>query len=158
MTAPGFPPAGLGRRWVAGAIDSLVGTAAWGVGAAWLILGVWWLRGLPRNSRELLVMLIALAVLGVLLRLLLQVTFVGGCGQTLGYMMLGIGVVDAAGEVPGYGRALLRWLGGLLSALSLGLLSLPFLFTRDRRGVADRLGGTRVVLLTPRPASGRRVG
>jgi len=45
----------------------------------------------------------------------------------------------------GYARAMVRCLGGMLSALTLGLSSLSVLFTRERRGFADWLAGTRVV-------------
>lgn len=151
-------PAGLWRRWVARLIDSLIGTAAWSLCAMWLVLGVWWLRGLPRSGRELLVILLALLALGVALRVVFQVVFVGGCGQTPGQMAMGIAVVDSTGRVPGYGRALSRWIGGALATLTLGLLSLPLLFTRERRGLADWLGGTRVVLLARRPAGQGRLG
>ena len=78
---------------------------------------------------------------------------VGGCGQTLGQMAMGIAVVDRAGAAPGYWRAGLRSLGGLLCVLTLGLASLPFLFSAERRGLGDRLAGTRVVR-----ASARRRG
>ena len=148
-------PAGLGRRWVAAVVDSLVGAAAWSLGGMWLVLGLWALRGLPRNGAELLLILMVLGLLGIALRLVVQVVFVGGCGQTPGQMAMGIGVVDAAGHVPGYGRAARRWGGGMLSMVTLGLVSLPFMFARDRRGLADRVAGTRVVRLARRPAGDR---
>jgi len=60
-------------------------------------------------------------------------------------MALGIAVVRRDGGRAGYGRAMVRCLGGMLSALTLGLSSLGVLFTRERRGLADWLAGTRVV-------------
>ncbi|HUG36733.1 MAG TPA: RDD family protein [Candidatus Limnocylindrales bacterium] len=148
-------PAGFARRGVAALVDSLVGAAVWSLGGMWLVLGLWALHGLPRSGAELLLILSVLGVLGIAVRLVVQVVFVGGCGQTPGQMAMGIGVVDAAGQVPGYGRAARRWSGGMLSMLTLGLVSLPFMFGRDRRGLADRVAGTRVVRLAQRPAGDR---
>ena len=48
----------------------------------------------------------------------------------------------------GYGRALLRVIGGGLCVLTLGLGRLPVLFTRERRGLSDLLAGTRPVSVT----------
>jgi len=140
------PPAGLWRRAAASLIDSLLASALWLLCAMWLALGLWGLRGRPESFAELLIVVIAVLAFGVALRLAYHVVFVGGCGQTPGRMALGIAVVDGSGQTPGYGRALTRWLGGLVSVLTLGLLSLPLLFTRERRGLGDWLAGTRVVL------------
>lgn len=140
-------PATVWRRSAAGLIDSLVGLSVWVFCAMWFVIGFWWLRGLPVNPGELLVLVEAVALLGLALHLVYHVVLVGGCGQTLGRMVLGVAVVDRFGAVPGYWRAIRRSLGGLLNMLTLGLASLPFLFSRDRRGLGDRLAGTRVVLL-----------
>jgi uncharacterized RDD family membrane protein YckC len=157
------PPAGLVRRQVAWLIDRLIGLAAWSLSAMWLVLGVWGLRGLPRDWAEALVLVAAVVGLGLALHVLYQVAFVGGCGQTPGQMALGVAVVRDDGAPAGYGRAALRSIGGLgLAILTLGLASLASLFLMERRGVADWLAGTRVVRLErreePGPASegGRR--
>jgi uncharacterized RDD family membrane protein YckC len=78
---------------------------------------------------------------------------VGGCGQTLGKMALGIVVVRRDGRAVGYGRAVLRCLGGLLAAASFGLGYAGVLFTAERRGLADWLAGTRVVVASAAPAA-----
>ena len=83
--------------------------------------------------------------LGVALHVVYHVVFIGGCGQTPGRMALGIAVVRRDGARAGYARALVRCLAGALVALTLGLLSIGALFTRERRGLADWLAGTRVV-------------
>ena len=103
----------------------------------------------PRSARtrdELLIFLAIVLALGVALRLAYTVVWVGGCGQTPGRMATGILIVDRAGGFPGYGRAFVRWLGGLVNVLTLGLPALVLLFARDGRGVPDRLAGTRAVL------------
>jgi uncharacterized RDD family membrane protein YckC len=73
------------------------------------------------------------------------VAFTAG-GQTLGKMVAGIRVV-AADPVStlDVGHALVREAMWLLLAAPAGLGFLPALFTRDRRGLHDRLAGTRVV-------------
>jgi uncharacterized RDD family membrane protein YckC len=62
-------------------------------------------------------------------------------------MALGIAVVRRDGATAGYGRALLRCVGGCISFFTLGMAGLGVLFTRERRGFADWMAGTRVVRL-----------
>lgn len=124
----------------------------------WLVLGLWALRGLRGDLLEALVLLPAVTALAAALHVAYHAAFVGGCGQTPGMMALGIWVVVRRdGSRMGHGRALLRTLGGLLDALFLGLPSALLLLGPERRGLADRLAGTRVVLL-PRadPGDGRQ--
>lgn len=49
-------------------------------------------------------------VVGMALQALYYTWFIGHLGQTPGKMLLRIKVVNPAGEVPGYGRALVRFL------------------------------------------------
>jgi len=98
-----------------------------------------------------------LAIIGVLFAFLWDALFVAFLGGTPGKLMLGMRVVDAdSGTTPpgprfGFMRALNRLLGlfpliGGLVALVVGIVSLVFLFTDDRkRTVMDRIAGTVVV-------------
>ena len=73
------------------------------------------------------------------------VAFTAG-GQTLGKMATGIRVVAAEpASTLDVSHALVREATWLLLAAPAGLGFLPALFTRDRRGLHDRLAGTRVV-------------
>lgn len=73
------------------------------------------------------------------------VAFTAG-GQTLGKMALGIRVVRAGPRSSlDVGRALARELIWLVLAMPAGLGLLPVVFSRDHRGLHDRLAGTRVV-------------
>ncbi len=74
--------------------------------------------------------------------------FTGTTGQTIGKIMLGLRVVDSAGQAPGYGRAALRALLGSVGALLGGAGLATILFDPARRAVHDRLMRTRVVSLT----------
>jgi uncharacterized RDD family membrane protein YckC len=139
--------AGVWRRLMAWLLDRLVGVLAFLLAGMWVVLGLWGLRGLPRDWAEALVLAGGLATLGVALHVVYHVVFVGGCGQTPGQMALGIAIVREDGEPAGYGRATLRCLWGLvLGIATLGLSGLAAVFLTERRGLADWLSGTRVVL------------
>ena len=138
-------PAGFWRRVGAGLVDGLVGAIIWSMAAMWLVIAAWGFRSAPLELWEVALLGAALAALAVALHVVYHATFIGGCGQTPGKMALGITVVRRDGQRAGYLRAFVRCFGGLLSALTLGLSSLGVLFTRERRGFADWLAGTRVV-------------
>lgn len=140
-----FQPAGLWRRLAARLVDCLVGLFVWSLAAMWLVIAAWGFRRSPLELREAALLVVAVVALGVALHFVYHVAFVGGCGQTPGKMALGIAVVRRDGERAGYARATVRCLAGMVSVLTLGLSSLGVLFTRERRGFADWLAGTRVV-------------
>jgi uncharacterized RDD family membrane protein YckC len=141
-----MPPVGFLRRSAAGLLDAALGLAVWALCAMWLILGVWALRGLPRDLPGILIVYAGIIGLAMGLHVIYHVVLLGGCGQTVGRMALGIAVVRRDdGAAPGYGRALLRSVGNILVVLSLGLAAFVVLFNRERRDLADLLSGTRVV-------------
>jgi uncharacterized RDD family membrane protein YckC len=140
-----MPRAGFLRRSAAGLLDTVLGLAVWALCAMWLILGVWALRGLPRDLPGVLIVYAGIIGLAMGLHFIYHVVLLGGCGQTVGRMALGIAVVRRDGAAPGYGRALLRSVGNALVVLTLGLAGLVFLFNRERRDLADLISGTRVV-------------
>jgi uncharacterized RDD family membrane protein YckC len=71
--------------------------------------------------------------------------FTGGTGRTLGKIVFGLYVVDAAGQRPGFLRALARAALGTLSVLLVGSGLVPMLMDPARRALHDRLFGTRVI-------------
>jgi uncharacterized RDD family membrane protein YckC len=82
------------------------------------------------------------------------VLFIGLKRQTLGKMALGIKVIDAGGNVPGLGRAVLREIvGKFLSGLALGLGYTWIGWDTHKRGWHDHIAGTYVVRKGPEPAS-----
>ena len=151
MTTP--ITAGFWRRLLAHCLDRLVGLAAWLLCSMWLVIGLWALQNPPRDLLDLALVLLATLALALALHVAYHVVLVGGCGQTLGKMALGIVVVRRDGGAAGYGRAALRCLGGLLSLASFGLGYAGVLFTAERRGLADWLAGTRVVVVSATPAA-----
>ena len=138
-------PAPLWRRLAARALDGLVGALVWSLASMWLVIMAWGFRRNPLELREALALVLLILGLGAVLHLVYHVAFIGGCGQTPGGMALGIAVVRRDGAHAGYARALIRCLAGVPATLTLGLLSLGVLVTRERRGLADWLAGTRVV-------------
>jgi len=141
----GGEPAGLGRRVAARVLDGSIGAVLWSLSAMWLVILTWAMRRSPLELEDALVLALAVAGLAGALHLVYHVCFIGGCGQTPGKMALGVAVVRRDGRAVGYGRAVVRCVGGALSALTLGLASVGVLWSRERRGLADVLAGTRVV-------------
>jgi uncharacterized RDD family membrane protein YckC len=135
-------------RWrllAAALADTAVGVTLWGLAAMWLLVAVLAFKRRPVDAVDALLLTLAVLLLGVALHVIYHTVLVGGCGQTLGKMLLGVVVVRRDGAPAGYGRALLRCLGGGLCLLTLGLGRLPVLFTRERRGLPDLVAGTRPV-------------
>lgn len=132
-------PAEAGERAQAALIDALLMAGMWAVviyfagRAARVSLG-----GLAPASSFLLAYL---AFLG----LAYAACFTGITGQTLGKMVKGLRVVNAAGRPPGCPRAFLRaTLGSLGIALAFSGI-VPVFFDPARRALHDRLLKTRVV-------------
>jgi uncharacterized RDD family membrane protein YckC len=73
--------------------------------------------------------------------------FTGTTGQTLGKLALGLRVVNASGQPPGYLRALARALVGSVAVLAAGAGLAPMAFDPARRALHDRILETRVVRL-----------
>lgn len=143
---------GVWSRLLAHVLDCFVGLAAWILCSIWFLIGLWALENPPRDLLDLAVIVLAVLALGMALHVAYHVVLVGGCGQTPGKMALGIMVVRLDGGSVGYGRAMLRCLGGLLAVACLGLGYAGVLFTPERRGLADWLAGTRVVRVLSAPA------
>jgi uncharacterized RDD family membrane protein YckC len=138
-------PAPLWRLAAAAVADALLGIVAWSLAAMWLLVAVLVFRSKPLDLLDALILALAILALGVILHVIYHTVLVGGCGQTLGKMLMGVAVVRRDGAPAGYGRALLRCVGGGLCLLTLGLDRLFVLFTRDRRALSDFVAGTRPI-------------
>ena len=83
---------------------------------------------------------------GILLLWLYYWLFIGLKGQTLGKMAVGIKVVDAAGSVPGLGRAALREIPGkIVSTIAICLGFLWIIWDEQKQGWHDKIASTYVV-------------
>ncbi|NLW06703.1 MAG: zinc-ribbon domain-containing protein [Clostridia bacterium] len=70
---------------------------------------------------------------------------VGRDGQTFGKKFMGIKIITADGNVPSYGKAFIRHIGQIISALILGLGYLLILFDKQSQALHDKIAGTYVV-------------
>ena len=143
-SASGAEAAGLGARLAAVIID-LVLLALVDVAVIYLTVQI---CGLAPNELSLLPVrpLVAFLIVqngGYL------VAFTAG-GQTIGKMLLGIRVVPAEpGDALDLARSLVRTAVWSMMVLPAGLGLLTALFSVDRRGLHDRLAGTKVVRALP---------
>jgi adenylate cyclase len=136
--------ASFGVRLLAFLVDEMILGIPLLLGALiWMALSV---GGAPSGGTGPSALLGALLSLGYsVVSVLYYVLFWGGRGTTPGKSLLGLVVKTEAGEMPiGYSRALLRLLGYGVSFALLGLGFLPILLSPDRRGLHDRIAGTRV--------------
>ena len=133
-------PDGLGPRIRAGVVDAAL-LLAIDAAVVWLTLRVAAVQ--PEEWR--LLPLVPLVGFLFLLDAAYLVTFTAASGQTIGKMLSGVRVVYGDhGRVP-FGHAVLRSVVVLVCAVPLGLGLLPLFLDGARRGVHDRLAGTRVV-------------
>lgn len=137
--------AGFGIRLVAALVDGmilgiplLVTTLFWGTFA--LDGGEGGPRSFPEGS------IAAVSIVFPLLCVGYHVFFWSTRGATPGKSLLGLSVETEDGDAPiGSKRAVLRVLGYGVSALILGLGFVLIAFSNDKRGLHDRIAGTRVM-------------
>jgi uncharacterized RDD family membrane protein YckC len=84
-------------------------------------------------------------VLSTLFGVSYYVFFLGWKGATPGKMMLGIKVVRPDGQAIGYGRAFLRYVGMLVSAIILMIGYIMAIFDDEKRALHDKIADTRVI-------------
>ncbi|MEX2222925.1 MAG: RDD family protein [Candidatus Rokuibacteriota bacterium] len=141
-------PAPLWRLAAAAVADALVGVLAWSLAAMWLLVSVLLFRTHSFDALDGLILSLGVLLLGAAFHVVYHTVLVGGCGQTLGKMLMGVAVVRRDGAPAGYGRALLRCMGAVLGPLTLGLDRLLMLGRRDRRSLSDLVAGTRPIAST----------
>ncbi|MGE0464496.1 MAG: RDD family protein [Vicinamibacterales bacterium] len=139
-TAP--EAAGVAARLAAALVDTslLVGIDA---AVFWLTLRIAGLEPTPEGAGS--IRLAPMAAFFTVLAFLYLVGFTVGGGQTIGKMLTGIRVTGDDGHSVDLTGAVVRALGCLVSALTLGVLYIPALVVADRRAIHDRMAGTRVV-------------
>jgi uncharacterized RDD family membrane protein YckC len=137
----------LAARIIAGAVDFAVLATLQGLFAGVSFGIVSKAAGPVSSNVEALILLgvLNLAVL-FLLSIFYSVYFVGMFGSTPGQRSMGLSVVDMDDKPVEYMQAVLRYFGGVVACLPLGLGHLLILFDEGRRGLGDRLAGTHVVL------------
>lgn len=138
--------AGFGRRLGATLVDGLLLGAA-GALLLYLAYGPAYFVWSADPDRERLIYGPAEVLINYVLPVVVTVACWHYLAGTPGKLLLGCRVVDARrGRPPGWGRALLRYLGYFVSALPLGLGFLWILWDRRKQGFHDKIAGTVVVL------------
>jgi uncharacterized RDD family membrane protein YckC len=135
----GPTPAGFWIRFVAFVIDMLLvlaGQFLFGV-----LAGLIWGADLIESSLFHGIASLFTFVLGGAYSIVLH----AHDGQTLGKMLVHVRVEQVSGRPLSKGRAFVRWLAGLVSAMPLLLGFVLAGLRRDKRGLHDLLAGTRVV-------------
>jgi uncharacterized RDD family membrane protein YckC len=137
--APLERPARAGERAQAAAVDAAIFTS----------LGAVVVYFAGRAARADLVTLAAswpwlLGYLG-LLALFYAGYFTGTTGQSPGKLVTGLRVVGPSGRPPGYLRAVVRAVAGLVGVAAVGVGVIPMAFDPAGRGLHDRIFRTRVV-------------
>jgi uncharacterized RDD family membrane protein YckC len=83
--------------------------------------------------------------MGLLVGAAYSVLLIGGLGQTVGMLALGIMVIRTDGSKIDYVRAFVRWLGSLLSAIALCLGFLWIAWDPEKQAWHDKIADTYVV-------------
>jgi len=141
--------AGIWRRLAAAIIDTVM--LAFMLFAV-SIVAVVFLVALPLRGQVLQTGLfrLAAAALALLIAWAYSAGFECSAGQgTIGKATLGVAGCDAEGQRIGFGRASLRFVGKLLTCLTLGAGFVLIAFDRRKRGLDDRLAGTVVIQRDP---------
>lgn len=132
--------AGVGRRWVAAMVDSLI------------IIVVNWLVSfmvglvLIFAGQEIAVWNSVIGIFTVIVNYLYYIWMIGKWGQTLGKKLLKIKVVDIYGKAPGYKRAFIREVvGKFVSAIVLLLGYFWAIWDKKKQTWHDKLAQTAVV-------------
>lgn len=124
---PSGARAGFWRRFVASFVDGII------LGVAYFVLAAF----LSEN---------AATGLNFLLGLGYYTYFEGSSGQTLGKQALGIRVVDLGGGGPiGYGRALIRYFGRIVSSIPLLLGYFWMIWDKEKQTWHDKFANAVVV-------------
>jgi uncharacterized RDD family membrane protein YckC/type II secretory pathway pseudopilin PulG len=116
----------------------------------WLRAGAYMIDGVLVAIGSVVLSLILPETVSVVARVLLSAGYftvmpVRCNGQTLGKMAAGVAIVRDDGSPLTYGRAFARWIGYLLSGLTLCLGFACAAFTQRKRALHDYLADTRVV-------------
>jgi len=101
---------------------------------------------------------LASLTMGAIVILLYLVLFWTTTGQTLGLRLVRARVIDAYGDAPSLGRAVVRLIALLLSIACFCLGWLWTGFSREKRGLHDLLAGTWVVRAAPETVARPAVG
>lgn len=138
---------GFGRRFLAYLIDAVLLTIVNNVVGliVGLAIGLGAVAFDGDSDNASVAAQLAAGCLGLLINAAYFAGFWATTGQTLGKMALGIKVISVDGSPVSWGKALLRYLGYIISSLILALGFIWVAFDPQRQGWHDKIAGTYVV-------------
>jgi len=134
---------GFGRRLIATLTDGVLLVAfsfivAFAIGFVGIFIQMF-------SPNEPLPLSQLIVVCGIILSVIYYVGYWSKSGQTIGKTLLGIKVIGKDGGRLSRGKALLRYIGYIVSGIALSLGFLWIAFDRRRQGWHDKIAGTYVV-------------
>lgn len=134
---------GFGRRLIATLTDGVLLVAfsfivAFAIGFVGIFIQMF-------NPNDPLPLSQLIVISGIILSVIYYVGYWSKSGQTIGKTLLGIKVVGKDGGRLSGGKALLRYIGYIVSGIALSLGFLWIAFDRKRQGWHDKIAGTYVV-------------
>jgi uncharacterized RDD family membrane protein YckC len=134
---------GMRRRISATLVDGLIIFFLTGIVS--VLLSILIMIGSSYGDNEDLPFNLIFTGAGVLISLLYYVGFWAKSGSTIAKDVLGIQIIGTDGSIPSVGKALLRYIGYIVSAVVLSLGFLWVAFDERRQGLHDKIAGTYVV-------------
>ena len=134
---------GFGRRLAAGLIDGLI--VVFMTFILLILVAILGIFSASFNYEDPNTFVPLLIVGGLLISAVYYTGFWQSEGQTFGKQMLGIRVIRAKGGTLGWGKAFLRYIGYIISAVAASLGFLWIVFDGRRQGWHDKIAGTLVV-------------
>jgi|GEM_PF-454296 len=134
---------GFGRRFVAYFVDGII---LWVIQVGISICGGISIASVAGGNEDALATLnLFLTCISLLISAGYFVVFWASTGQTPGKMALGIKVIGTDGSPVSWGKAILRYIGYIISSLVLSLGFIWAAFDARRQGWHDKIAGTYVV-------------
>lgn len=129
---------GVRRRFVALLIDGLLTWVAMAVLAAFAV---------AVSGTDFMVAIgsTLMSLVSIILGVAYSVIMIGKYGATLGKMAMGLRVVRPDGSRFGYGLATGRYFAHYINAFTFGIGYLMAIWDKEKRGLHDRICGTRVI-------------
>ena len=134
---------GMKRRIAATVVDGLIVVFLTGIVS--ILLSVLVIIGSSYGENDDVPFNLIFTAVGVLISLLYYVGFWSKSGQTVAKDVLGMQIVGTDGKIPSVGKALLRYVGYIISAVALSLGFLWVAFDHKRQGWHDKIARTYVV-------------
>ena len=145
---PTIKKAGFGIRSIAYVIDRIILTL---IDLLFFVVGLFAIKttsyiqtGIPSFENFTTIFIPTYAAM-LLVEIAYYTFFHGHTGQTIGKMVCGVKVINIQGEIIGYRRAFLRWVGYVISSLIFYLGFLWVAIDRSKQGWHDKIARTYVI-------------